>query len=60
MKDEYDFSSAERGKFYKPEMRWIHPVRLEPQGLDFLIKRAQSKRTTLNAPANTLLKKDIE
>ena len=60
IKDEYNFSNAERGKFYKPEMRLIPPVRLEPQVLDFLVKRAESKGTTLNALLNTLLKKDIE
>lgn len=60
MKDEYDFSNAERGKFYKPDLRLIPPVRLEPQVLDFLAKRAEAKGTTLNALLNTLLKKDIE
>lgn len=60
MKDEYDFSNAERGKFYKPDLRLIPPVRLEPQVLDYFIKRAEAKGTTLNALLNTLLKKDIE
>jgi hypothetical protein len=60
MKDEYDFTNAARGKFYKPNLRLIPPVRLEPQVLDFLATRAQAKGTTLNALLNTLLKKDIE
>ena len=60
MKDEYDFTNAQRGKFYKPDVRLIPPVRLEPQVLDFLAKRAEAKGTTLNALLNTLLKKDIE
>ena len=60
MKDEYDFSNSQRGKFYKPDLRLIPPVRLEPQVLDFLAKRAEAKGTTLNALLNTLLKKDIE
>jgi hypothetical protein len=60
MKDEYDFTHAVRGKFYKPNLRLIPPVRLEPQVLDFLATRAQAKGTTLNALLNTLLKKDIE
>ena len=60
MKDEYDFSKGVRGKFYKPNMRLIPPVRLEPQVLDFLAARAEAKGTTLNALLNTLLKKDIE
>jgi hypothetical protein len=60
MKDEYDFTNAVRGKFYKPKLRLIPPVRLEPQVLDFLATRAQAKGTTLNELLNTLLKKDIE
>jgi hypothetical protein len=60
MKDEYDFSNAVRGKFYQPNLRLIPPVRLEPQVLDFLAKRAEAKGTTVNALLNALLKKDIE
>jgi hypothetical protein len=60
MKDEFDFTNAVRGKFYKPNLRLIPPVRLEPQVLDFLATRAQAKGTTLNELLNTLLKKDIE
>lgn len=60
MKDEYDFSNAQLGKFYKPDLRLIPPVRLEPQVLNFSAKRAEAKGTTLNDLLNTLLKKDIE
>ncbi len=60
MKEQYDFSKGVRGKFYKPDLRLIPPVRLEPQVLDFLARRAEAKGTTLNALLNTLLKKDIE
>jgi hypothetical protein len=57
MKDEYDFSNAQRGKFYKPDLRLIPPVRLDPQVLDFLVKRAEAKGITLNALLNALLKR---
>ena len=60
MKDEYDFSNSQRSKFYKPDVRLSPPGRLEPQVLDFLAKRAETKGTTRNALLNTLLKKDIE
>lgn len=60
MKNEYDFSTAQRGKFYQPELRLIPPVRLEPEVLDYFAKRAESKGTTLNAMLNAMLKKDIE
>lgn len=60
MKDEYDFSNAQRGKFYKPNLRLIPPVRLDPDVLDFLATRAQQRGTTINQLVNQLLKKDIE
>ena len=60
MKDEYDFSNAERGKFYRPNLRLIPPVRLEPEVLDFLATRAKERGTTVNQLVNLLLKKDME
>ena len=60
MKDEYDFSNAERGKFYRPNLRLIPPVRLDPEVLDFLATRAQARGTTVNQLVNQLLKKDME
>ncbi len=60
MKDEYDFSNAERGKFYRPNLRLIPPLRLEPEVLDFLATRAQERGVTLNQLLNQLLKKDME
>ena len=56
MKDEYDFSNAERGKFFRPDLRLIPPVRLEPEVLDFLATSAKKRGTTVNQ----LLKKDME
>jgi hypothetical protein len=60
MKDEYDFSNAERGKFYRPNLRLIPPLRLEPEVLDFLATRAQERGVTLNQLLDQLLKKDME
>ena len=60
MKDEYDFSNAERGKFYRPNLRLIPPVRLEPEVLDFLAARAEACGTTVNQLVNQMLKKDME
>jgi hypothetical protein len=59
MKDEYDFSNAERGKFYRPNLRLIPPVRLEPEVLDFLADSAAKRGTTVNELVNQLLKNDI-
>ena len=60
VKDEYDFSNAERGKFYRADLRLIPPVRLEPEVLDFLATSAKKRGTTVNQLVNQLLKKDIE
>jgi hypothetical protein len=60
MKDEYDFSKAERGRFYRPDAIMVPPVHLDPEVLAFLIARAQARGIPLNGLVNELLKKDIE
>jgi hypothetical protein len=40
MKDEYDFSNAERGKFFREGARLVAPVHLDPEVLDYLAERA--------------------
>jgi hypothetical protein len=60
MKDEYDFSKAERGKFHRPNAMLAPPVHLDPEVLAFLTARAQARGITLSELVNTLLKKDIE
>ena len=49
-----------RGKFFKPHLRLIPPVRLDPEVVDFLASRAEARGITLNGLVNQLLKKDIE
>ena len=60
MKDEYDFSVAERGKFFREGARLVPPVHLEPEVLDYLTERAASRGVSLSLLVNTLLKKNIE
>jgi len=60
MKDEYDFSKAERGKFYRPDAALVPPVHLDPEVLAFLTKRAQARGISLSELVNALLRKDIE
>ena len=60
MRDEYDFSKAERGKFHRPNASLAPPIDLEPEVLAFLIARAQARGVTLSELVNALLKKDIE
>jgi hypothetical protein len=60
MKDEYDFTGAVCGKFYREGAELIPPVHLEPEVLNYLRARAEARGTSLNELVNELLKKDIE
>ena len=43
MKPEYDFSQAERGKFYHPDAQFHVPIYLAPDVADFLQQLADKK-----------------
>ncbi len=45
MKKEYDFSNAERGKFYHPDAQIHIPVYLEPDIAKFLQRLVDKKRS---------------
>jgi hypothetical protein len=60
MKDEYDFSKAERGRFFRKNAALAPPVHLDPEVLAFLTTRAMARGIPLNDLVNELLKKDIE
>ncbi len=59
MKDEYDFSGAEQGKFHRPGAVLVAPVYLDPDVLADLQKRAAAHDKTLNDIVNALLRADI-
>jgi hypothetical protein len=60
MKDEYDFSKADRGRFHRKDATLVPPVHLDPEVLAFLMVRAQARGISVNELVNELLKKDIE
>jgi len=60
MQKEYDFSNAERGKFFNPDATHQLPVYLEPEVLDYFTDKANNKGVELNVLINELLKKDID
>jgi hypothetical protein len=60
MKDEYDFSNAERGKLFRQDAQLIPPLHLDPEVLSYLAERAEACGTSLNELVNALLRKDIE
>jgi hypothetical protein len=60
MKEEYDFSKGERGKFFHAGATLVPPIHLDPEILSYLSQRAAASGTSLNALVNLMLKKDIE
>ncbi|WPL12671.1 hypothetical protein [Thiorhodovibrio litoralis] len=62
MKDEYDFSGAEQGKFYRPIEEFDIPIYLDKEVKEFFINTLQFKgqQLSLNQVINSLIKKDIE
>lgn len=60
MRDEYDFSKGERGKFYCKDAKMHLPVYLDDDVQAALMKLAAEKGVDISVLVNNLLKKDIE
>lgn len=62
MKEEYDFSNAEQGKFYRPIEELDIPIYLDKDVKDFLIAALKKKEgeESLSELINSLLKQNIE
>ena len=62
MKDEYDFSNAEQGKFYHSAQELDIPIYLDPKIKRYLIEKIKqsNSKTALNDMVNALLKNAIE
>ena len=54
MREEYDFSKGERGKFYNPNATINLPVYLDTEVLDYFSARAKAKGVELNTMVNDL------
>ncbi len=59
MRDEYDFSKGERGKFYKPDATLNLPVYLNDDVLSVLQRKAKEKGIEVNELVNDMLKHEI-
>jgi hypothetical protein len=59
MKQEYDFSKGERGKFYHSDAKLNIPVYLEPDVAEFLRKLADEKKIAIESIVNDWLRRDI-
>ncbi len=62
MKDEYDFTNAEQGKFYRPLEELDIPIYLDKEVKEFFAQKLRNKgrQYSLNEIINSVLKKDIE
>jgi hypothetical protein len=60
MKSEYDFSGAERGKFFRKGAALELPIYLEPEVLAFFTARAREQGAAVDELLNRVLKDDIE
>lgn len=59
--NEYDFFSAQRGKFYRKDATFEQPIYLDPQVRDYLVSRAPGPRASKSHQlVNDLLRRDIE
>ncbi len=60
MKEEYDFSNGERGKFYNKNATFNLPIYLEPEIESFITKLAKEQKKNISEIVNALLFKDKE
>ncbi|ESS71964.1 hypothetical protein MGMO_80c00050 [Methyloglobulus morosus KoM1] len=60
MKEEYDFSNAEQGKFYVPVEDIQLPIYLDRDILEYFNEKRVGKQDNLQTLVNDLLRKDIE
>ena len=60
MKDEYDFSRAERGKFYHPDAVLSFPVYLDPDVNHFLSQLAERKKVDIQDVVNDWLRTEMK
>lgn len=60
MKKQYDFSKAERGKFYKPDLTLHIPVYLEPKLQKSVEEIARRKGQEFGAVVSHIVRKEVE
>jgi hypothetical protein len=60
MKEEYDFSKAEQGKFYRPIDELEIPVYLDKDVEKFFYQRAAGRDIDLKQVIDTILRKEMD
>jgi hypothetical protein len=56
MKKEYDFSKAERGKFYRRNLRISFPIYLDKDVAEFVQQLARKKKVDAQTAVNRILR----
>ncbi|MCI0421873.1 MAG: hypothetical protein L0387_41615 [Acidobacteria bacterium] len=60
MKNEYDFSKGERGKFYRPDVELNIPVYLDSDVAHAVSQYAKKGKSDIGALVNDWLRRDIK
>jgi hypothetical protein len=60
MREEYDFSKGERGKFFRPDMKLNVPIYLDDEVSAFVEKIALKKGVDRSSVVNELLRSDMK
>jgi hypothetical protein len=60
MKSEYDFSGAEKGKFYRRDAIFHVPIYLDEDVNEFINKLAEERELEVATLVNQLLRLDME
>jgi len=60
MKEEYDFSKGERGKFYRSDAKLNLPVYLDDEVLAFIEDIANKKGKDFSSVTNQLLRSNMQ
>ncbi len=60
MKQEYDFSKGERGKFFRKNAKLNLPIYLDDEVQSYLQERASSKGVEITQLVNEMLRQDIK
>ena len=58
MEKEYNFSKAEKGKFYKPNTKLNIPIYLDDEAFAFVNDIARKKNTDITCVVNQILHSD--
>jgi hypothetical protein len=60
MKSNYDFSKAERGKFYRPNIKMNIPVYLDDKSFAFVDGIAKKRKKDISSIVNHIIKSDMQ